>query len=682
MLGKETLPIVFAQKHMPRFHHSEIHERFEDVRSSQAKRMALITLFIRIFSVVRTQVDRLKLKPVSEWAELCQKYFWRSNEGSIKSMICGLIIIRDFCLQCSLRGYMTNQLKMIEHVRNFRFCETCKNKIDEISRADVFAKILDDAPRGQRLLHVLKIIQTIIQRCEACKSHPVITVKFIERSTPLSNMDCNMCELLVLDSIFASIVYEKAPRRMFAVLSFSIDSSNPSLVDVCRQNNLTRWMSTANPEVTVWDIFFISGYQLEDTDYDALIKFNIQNTSQKRRQRSFHILAEHQIKKEHRNCTEPQIKKFTDSLTNTLIKAISALILEQGMCKDCELLVQTWPQTVQEKLHCIQPYMYVSNCEVTFMTRLDPLIKFHRLEPSKDRKNSEAIHYEWVSNMALWIWPAGRPNLYFVSTALAEGIYEVEQVDLDRRLGNGCTLYYHASRSKLVQGYYQLRAWRNMHLLIPYPTIGVYEVKKDINHYYFISPSSDHIKAQPAYEEVRFLPSQPQCRNGNYYIWPNEGCDFSSTFYEVGPIHYFFHLKFERSLACEWEETTEIPEKGTNSTGHNGTMSPDETCQETVAETIESDLDSKEIQETTEGPNVEEVIHKNELNRELNKGKGAHICEGQRDHLGVEGENPKSSQKTVSKQKRVETKKSKGPIKPKRKKKAAQSKKPKKGRRK
>ena len=637
--------------------------------------------------MIRAKVDELKLRPVSEWAELCKNYMyiWRNNEGSMKSMICGLTIIRDFCLQCSLRGYMTNQLKMIKHVRSLSFCEKCKNEIDKISRADVFAKLLDDAPRGQRLLHVLKIIQTIIQRCETCKRHPVIPVKFIERSTPPSNTDCNMCELLVLDSIFASIVYEKATRRMFAVLSFSIDSSNPSLVDVCRQNNLTRWMSTANPEVTVWDIFFISGYQLDDTDYDAFIKFNIQNTSQKRRHRSFHILAKHQIKKAHRNCTEPQIKIFMDSLTNKLIKSISALILEQGMCKNCEFIVRTWPKMVQEKLHCIQPYTYASNDEVTFMTRLDPLITFHRLEPSKDHKNSKAIHYEWVSNMALWIRPTGRLNHFHVSTISAEGVYEVEQVDMPLR--NERTLYYLPLRPTPVQGYYQLRALENnMHLLIPYPTKGVYEVEKDTNYTYFISPSSDHTQAQPTYEIYNFSPLPPHDRANNYYILPMEGCGDWLTFIPVGPIHYFFHLKCERSLDCEREEATEIFEEGTNSPAGqvpNGTVSLEETCRERVGETIESDLNSKETQETTEGPNVEEVIHKNELNREPNKGKEAHICEGQPDHLGVEGENPKSSQqKTVSKQKRVETKKSKGPMKPKRKKKAAQSKKTKKGRRK
>ena len=639
MLGKLAEPYVKGCKKTSIDHH-KIHEMQKDVRYTQKKRMILITLFIRIFSLINTKVDEFNIRCVAEWAGLCKNLIRNIGEGCegyAESMIYGLTTIRELCLRCSLRGYTTNQSEMIEHVRELRLCEKHKQKLD-IGGDLMLAVLLDKAQRGQRLLHVHKVLLNKILKCKSCQNlipGPVESLK-----TCASQDDCNMCELLVLDSIFAAIVYKNAPQRMFAVLSFSMDSRDGTLATVCQENNLTRWMSITNPKVTVCDLFFISGWEVSEV---TVLESWLQRVLKKRHERSFYILPDYQIKKEHRHCTEPQMNRYILKLKSTILRdSISAVILEQTMCWECEPIVDSWSPALKQRLNYFYPYTPPSNTfdtlttrttdpriqfpPSTFMIRMDRLIHFERLKLSPHHRR--VSHYAYVSGIVSWVYPtAVELNHYYVSTVIAEGTYYMEQVS--RLLVTTTQVYKCVEPTKLEAGYYRLQTGyayetrRTYCGLLAYPNSGLYDVKRDTNEDHYII-TSDHFQPQYIYCELdhKQLP-----KPGSYYISPIQGYAMKVSFTKVAQIHYKFRLpdidepereKETNDSKREREINNPEREEETRDPGKEQDRNDPERKQETIDLEREGDTNDLEREEEINDSEREEETNDSEREEDTN----------------------------------------------------------------
>lgn len=117
------------------FDHEHIHVK---VQASQEKRMILITTFIRIFSIIRSKIDEIKLdaKCSSDWSQLSDDYIKEIMEkdlhaGYRKSFVCGLDIIYSFCQNCALRCFTDNLL--VEFMQRVRLCRQHTTLIDKLS---------------------------------------------------------------------------------------------------------------------------------------------------------------------------------------------------------------------------------------------------------------------------------------------------------------------------------------------------------------------------------------------------------------------------------------------------------------------------------------------------------------------------------------------------------------------
>lgn len=650
------------------FDHEHIHVK---VQTSQEKRMILITTFIRIFSIIRSKIDEIKLdaKCSSDWSQLSDEYIKEIMEKDKhteyrKSFVCGLDIIHSFCQNCALRCFTDNLL--VDYMQRVRLCQEHTTLIDKLSTRQKIVQLLDRAPQGQKLLCVLEVVWGSSYKCTLCKESGLLSVEFFQRSRHKS--DCSTCELLVLDSIFSALVYAEAPKRMFAALAFSVDESKcpPNFRATAHKVGLTKWLPSS--ETSIWDVLFISGYY-NFSDKDC---FKLQSILEGRHVRSFFIYCEFQSLKSEdkaqRYCTEPQIWQYTKSLEKYLRKEaidltcmISAVVLEQTMCSVCEYLVEEWPKWLRNKMIFIQLY-HSQLSGGTFLARLDPIIQFRSFPPSEHCNSQDLMHYDCVSNIAsIWIWPTGQYNEYYISTSeIASGDYDIQEHNKPNvsPYTYYCTTVTGSNKQPctLRKGFYRIVSGTSSYWFMQYPTSGSYKVVnvEGGNNRYLLT--SDRFDQKITKRRIRKINDEwfrfPQ--NGVYYIQPSTDAkgyhriNIDNTiweyyeFFPVKHVHYEFHSK---PISYNWRNLKKVD-------GNMGRH--DDTTKDTTGYKQVKDNDKTlSVENEQNESNSEDTDHKSEENEMHKLHENEQDCETPKDVVESDqkskGDNARGKLKTGKK---------------------------------